>query len=243
MLRFALWGRIALKARLIDAAREFVRLDLRLSHIILGVAIVVGALINLLLPHGWTVWPAILAFGILTYMNEAVSRNGQGFPPYLVYAFFIAAVVAWFLMVLILSTLNPLILILGIGAILYRIVEAFLRQRERDRLIATRRADGVCLHCGQPYDPNAVFCDNCGEEPNPDDAILKRVAQIYRSDDQVQHARAVLGSTAAPTTVSSKEQALLARHRTGKVTHQAPLPKAAKLGPARSTQNPRRAGG
>jgi hypothetical protein len=219
-----------------EALRDYARLDLRLSHIILGVSIVVGMLINVLFAHGWTVWPAVLAFGILTYMNEAVSRNGQGIPPYQVYSFFIAAVVVWFVAVLILSTLNPIILVLGIGAIIYRIVEAWLRQRERNRLIASRRASGVCLHCGEPYDRNAVFCENCGEEPNPDDAILKRVAQIYRSDQQVQHARAVLGSTAKPTTTSSKEQALIARHRTGKVTPASQLPKAAKLGPSRSAK-------
>ena len=223
-----------IKDRLMEAMRQFVRLDLRLSHIILGVSILIGAFINLFFAHGWTVWPVVLAFGILTYINEAVSRNGQGIPPYHVYAFFLGTVVIWFLAVLVLSTLNPVILILGIGAIVYRIIEALLRQRERNRLIASRRAMRVCLHCGEPYDPNAVFCENCGEEPNPDEAILKRVAQIYRSDQQVQHARAVLGATAAPATAATKEQALLARHRTGKVTHQAPLPKAAKLGPARS---------
>ena len=67
-------------------------------------------------------------------------RNGQGIPPYQVYAFFISTVVVWFIAVLILSTLNPIILIIGIGAILYRIIEAMMRQRERDRLIASRRA-------------------------------------------------------------------------------------------------------
>jgi hypothetical protein len=227
-------GQTAIKARLKQVLHEYVRSDLRLSHIILGVAIIVGAVINAVFAHGWTVWPVVLAFGILTYINEAVSRNGQGIPPVQVYAFFIGVVVFWFVMVLILSTLNPLILILGIGAILYRIAEAFLRQRERDRLIAARRADGVCLHCGEVYDPNSVFCENCGEEPNPDVAILTRVAQIYRSDEQMKNARAALSRTAAPATASAKEQALLARRRTGKVTHQAPLPKASKLGPSRS---------
>lgn len=226
--------RTEIKDRLMKGLRDYVQLDLRLSHIMLAIAIVVGALINLIFAHGWTVWPVVLAFGVLTYMNEAVSRNGQGVPPYQVYGFFFGAVVVWFVLVMFLSTLNPLILILGVGAILYRIIEAYLRQRERDRLIATRRMEGVCLHCGQPYDPNAVFCDSCGEEPNPDDAILKRVAQIYRSDQDVQHARAVLGKSAKPTTTSTKEQALIARHRTGKTTHASPLPKAAKLGPSRS---------
>jgi hypothetical protein len=226
-------GQNLIKTRLREALREYVSLDLRLSHIIVGASIVVGALINLLFAHGWTVWPAVLAFGILTHINEAVSRNGEGIPPVQVYGFFIAAVVIWFVLVLILFALNPIILILGLAAIIYRIAEAYLRQRERDRLIASRRMQGVCLHCGEVYDPNAVFCDSCGEEPNPDEAILKRTAQICRNPQDIQRARAILGRTAGPpTSPSSKEQSLLARNRTGKVTHQSPLPKAAKLGPA-----------
>jgi hypothetical protein len=224
------------KARLMEAFRQFASLDLRFSHVALAAAIVLGALINLFLPHGWTVWPAILAFGILTYMNESVSRNCQGFPPYHVYIFFFGAIAAWSLIVLVLSAVNPVILFLGIGAILFRIIEALLRQRQREQLIATRRLQGVCLHCGGPYDQNVVFCETCGEEPNPDEAILKRVAQIYRSNDQIERARSALVRTTTPTTASSKEQALLARHRTGKVTREAPLPKAAKLGPSRSAK-------
>jgi hypothetical protein len=227
-----------IKARLMEALRQYASLDLRFSYLALGGTIVVGGLINLLFAHGWTVWPAILAFGILTYMNEAVSRNCQGFPPYHVYAFFFGAIAVWTLIVLILSAVNPVILLLGIGAILFRIIEAILRQRQREQLIATRRLQGVCLHCGGPYDSNVVFCENCGEEPNPDEAILKRVAQIYRSNDQIERARSALVRTAAPTTASSKEQALLARHRTGKVTPASQLPKAAKLGPSRSAKRP-----
>jgi hypothetical protein len=227
-------GQNLIKARLMEALHEYVSLDLRLSHIMVGASIIVGAFINLVFAHGWTVWPVVLAFGILTHINEAVSRNGEGIPPVQVYGFFFGAVAVWFVLILILFTLNPLILILGLAAIIYRIAEAFLRQRERDRLIASRRMMGVCLHCGEVYDPNAVFCDSCGEEPNPDAAILKRTAQICRSPQDIQRARAVLGKTIARGTPSSKEQALLARHRTGKTTHASPLPKAAKLGPTSS---------
>ena len=222
------------KDRLKQAVREWALLDLRLSHLIVAGAIVVGAFINLVFAHGWTIWPAVLAFGILTYMNEAVSRSGQGIPPYQVYGVFVAAGVVWFGAVLILMWVNPIILVIGLAAIVYRIVEAVIRQRERDRLIAVRRAKGLCLHCGEIYDPNAVFCDTCGEEPNPDSAILKRVAQIYRSQQDIGRTRAVLGRSATPATASSKEQALIARHRTGKVTAPAPLPKAAKINPGGS---------
>jgi len=227
------WNKI--KPRLTAVWREFIRHDLRFSHLVVAASIAIGALINLVFAHGWTVWPVVLAFGILTYINEAVARNGQGIPPFQVYLFFMGAVVLWLLAVAILASLHPLILILGLIAILYRIAEAILRQRERDRLIASRRSQNLCLHCGHTYDSNAVFCDNCGEEPNPDAAILKRVAQIYRSDKDVERARSALSRTAAPSTTSTKEQALIARRHSGKTTHQSPLPKAAKLGPGRSS--------
>jgi hypothetical protein len=80
------------------------------------------------------------------------------------------------------------------------------------------------------YDPNAVFCDSCGEEPNPEAAILKRVAQIYRSSEDMARARAVLGRRVIAGTPAAKEQALIARHHGGKFSKQSPLPKAAKLG-------------
>ena len=232
-------GQQTIKDRLMNEVRQWALLDLRLSHLIVAGAILIGAIINLLLPHGWTIWPMVLAFGILTYMNEAVSRSGQGIPPLQVYAFFIGAGVAWFVAVLLIMSINPLILILGLAAFVYRISEAILKKRERDRLIAKRRADGVCLHCGGPYDPNAPFCETCGEEPNPDVAILKRVAQIYRSPQDISNARAVLAKTATPSTAASKEQALLDRHRTGKVTAPASLPKAAKLGPSSTSRRQR----
>jgi len=218
------------QSRLAIALHEFVRQDLRPSHLILAAMIVVGALVNLLFAHGWTVWPLVLAFGILTIINEAADRNGQGIPPFQVYAFFLGAGAAWIVLVLFLCTIHPIVLIVGMAAIIYRIAEALLKQRERNRLIAYRRAQGVCLHCGEVYDPNAVFCDSCGEEPNPEAAILKRVAQIYRSSEDMARARAVLGRRVIAGTPAAKEQALIARHHGGKFSKQSPLPKAAKLG-------------
>jgi len=218
------------QARLVNALREFARQDLRPSHLILAAMIVVGALVNLLFAHGWTVWPLVLAFGILTLINEAADRNGQGIPPFQVYAFFLGAGAAWIVLVLVLCTIHPIVLIIGMAAVLYRVAEAILKQRERDRLIAYRRAQGLCLHCGEVYDPNAVFCESCGEEPNPEEAILKRVAQIYRSSEDMARARAILGRRAGAESPAAKEQALIARHHGGKISPKSPLPKAAKLG-------------
>ncbi len=190
--------------------------------------IVAGALINIIVAHGWTVWPFVGAFGLLTYINEAAARNGQGIPPFQVYAFFFGAVGVWVLMVFLLSTINPVIVILGIIAVGYRAAQAFIRQRERDRLIAARRAEGRCVHCGESFDPNVLLCESCGEEPNPDEAMLKRIAQIYRTPQEMARTRAALGRAA--NNASAKEAALLARHRSGKATAPVSLPKAAKLG-------------
>jgi hypothetical protein len=228
-----------IKARIANALREYVQHDLHPSHLIIAAMIVVGALVNLTVPHGWTVWPFVAAFGILTYINEAVDRNGQGIPPAKVYAFLFGGTVAWIVLVAVLSRINPLIVMLGIIAIVYRTAQALLRQRERNRLIAARRADGRCIHCGETIDPKAAICLSCGEEPNPDEALLKRVSQIYRGSDDVARARATLSRAAAGSSASAKERALLSRHQTGKVTPPAGLPRAAKLGPSATSKRNR----
>jgi hypothetical protein len=217
-----------IKTRITGLLSEYARLDLRASYIIVVAMIIAGAVINIVVAHGWTVWPFVGAFGVLTYINEAADRNGQGIPPFQVYAFFFGVVALWILMVLLLSSINPIIVVLGVIAVGYRAAQAFIRQRERDRLIAARRADGRCIHCGEMFDPNAILCESCGEEPNPDEALLKRVAQIYRSPEEMARTRATLSRTA--TNATTKETALLARRRTGKTKTPAPLPKAAKLG-------------
>ncbi|HEX4055523.1 MAG TPA: zinc ribbon domain-containing protein [Tepidisphaeraceae bacterium] len=223
----------SIKTQIAAVLREYARHDLRTSHIVVGAMIVVGALLNLIFTHGWTVWPFVLAFGILTYINEAADRNGQGIPPLQVYAFFVGVGAFWVVIVLVISRINPIIMLIGIAALLYRVTEALLRQRERDRLIAFRRTQGLCIHCGEMNEPDAVLCESCGEEPNPEDAILKRVAQICRTPQDMVRARATLMRTAVSTSAGAKESALLARHRTGKVAaKKTELPKAAKLGNA-----------
>jgi len=221
-----------LKRRVGQVFRDYVALETRPSHLIIGAMIVLGAIINAFFAHGWTVWPFVLSFGMLTYINEAVDRSGQGIPPVQVYGLFVAAGVAWIVIVMLLSAINPIIFILGIGVILYRVVEAFLRQREREQLIASRKLKGLCLHCGEVYDPNSSVCQSCWEEPNPDSALLKRVAQICHSPQDMARARAVLTRNApGGGSASAKEAALVARHHGKKTTTASPLPKAAKVGP------------
>jgi hypothetical protein len=226
-----------IRMRVSGALREYARADLRASHIIVVGMVLAGIVINLVVSQGWTVWPFVGAFGVLTYINEAADRNGQGVPPFQVYGFFFGVVAIWILMVLVLSRLNPVIVVVGVIAVGFRAGQAFMRQRERDRLIAFRQADGRCIHCGETFNANSILCDSCGEEPNPDEALLKRVAQIYRTPEEMARTRATL--TRKSTNASSKENALLSRRRAGKTTAPAPLPKAAKLGgtPGKTKRN------
>jgi hypothetical protein len=177
---------------------------------------------------------------MLTIINEAVERNGQGIPPFQVYALFIGIGIAWMVAIMFLSWIHPIFLILGIGVVVYRGVEAYMKQREREQLISFRRERGVCLHCGEVYDPNSVLCESCGEEPNPDGAILKRVAQICRSPQDVAQARSTLSRTTGSNSASAKEKALMARHHgEKKVSKGTELPKAAKVGPSVSKRRGR----
>src|SRR6202453_4763314 len=115
------------KDRISSAVRDFARLDLRPSHLIVGGMVVVGVIVNLVFAHGWTVWPVVLAFAMLTIINEAVERNGQGIPPFQVYAFFIGIGVAWLGVGMCLWAVPPIFLILGLGVVLYRGIEAYLK--------------------------------------------------------------------------------------------------------------------
>jgi hypothetical protein len=228
-------GKISTKQNLADLLHEYITLDLRLSYLIIAAMVLVGAVLNFTLPHGWAVWPFVLAASILTLINDAADRNGQGVPPFQVYAFFGGAVLLWIIVLAVLSTLNPLILLIGVAAVGYRFGQAYIHQRERNRLIRTRAEEGRCLHCGEIYEPNTLLCETCGEEPNPDQAMLQRVANIYRSPEIIARTRKVLTREAKNVSASAREAALIARHH-GKGAAKTALPKAAKLGPSATSK-------
>ena len=73
-----------------------------------------GILVNLLLPHGWTVWPIVLAASLMLLIHEAADRNGVGVPPLMVYSFFGGVVIFWLIGIAVLSLLNPIILLIGV---------------------------------------------------------------------------------------------------------------------------------
>jgi hypothetical protein len=204
---------VELRARLKLAINQYVELDLRWSYLIIAGLIVIGIIVNCLLPHGWTIWPFIASAGLMLMVNEAATRNGHGVPPMRVYALFASAIAIWIAVVVLLSALNIFIIIAGIGVVLYYAIRAQIQQRERNRLIAFRRENRLCIHCGQPADPDAIFCENCGEEPNPEVARMHRVASMARGPDSAARARAKLTPAPETATVKAKEAALLQRRQ------------------------------
>jgi hypothetical protein len=193
--------------------RTYIRTDMRLSYLLIFGMMVIGVLVNLFMPHGWTVWPFVMAAGMMLLIHEAADRNGEGIPPLYVYAFFIGAMLSWFLMMTMLSLINPVILIVGLIVMGYYSALGYIRQREHKRLVMRRRMDGQCIYCGTPADYDLAFCAKCGREPDPDDAQLKRVAHAPRGDGIKQRARDSLKPPPAATAMKSKEQALIDRRR------------------------------
>lgn len=201
------------------AMREFFRNDLRWSYALIGGLIVLGVVINIFLPHGWTIWPLFFAAGGMSMVHEAAERNGQGIPPLHVYAFIAAAIFIWVLLAAISSILNPFVMLLGLLALAYQVFKGYLQDRERNRLIEARRADGLCIHCGHPRVENQVFCDACGEEPDPANARLRRVASIVHTRKNTGHMRSVLSKQNPVTGARAREQALIARRRANRPRH------------------------
>jgi len=198
------------------AWRQFVQRDLRLSYLIIAGMVVLGALVNLGLPHGWTVWPFVVGAAILLLINEATDRHGQGIPPFHVYVFFASAVALWLTLVAIFSVFNPIILILGILVLGYYALQGHLKQRERARLVVQRMAEGRCIHCGAIVIPEMVYCPRCGEEPNPDSSRLKRVAEVPRTAQSKARTRDALAPKPSAASAAQKERALLSRRHRGK---------------------------
>src|SRR6476660_5951629 len=115
------------------ATREFWRMDMRWSYMVSAGLVVVGVIVNILLPHGWTVWPFVGAAALLMMVHEAAERNGHGVPPLHVYALFFGGLAAWIITMAILSVTNPLIVVLGIACLGYYCAKAYLKDRERNK--------------------------------------------------------------------------------------------------------------
>jgi hypothetical protein len=197
--------------RVMMALQQFTRLDLRWSYLAIGVLVVVGAVLNVVLPHGWTVWPIIMAVGGMMMVHEAAERNGQGVPPGHAYAFIFGALFTWLFVGILLSAVNVFVLVLGLVGVFVYATQGYIEGRKREYLRAERRREGLCIHCGMRFNPGLEMCDHCGEEPDPLTTQLSRVAGVARNRRNVDRMRAVIKQESITATAARKEQALLAR--------------------------------
>jgi len=219
MLQFVLQGwptRVKQWARgdLRRGLKEFVEHDLRVTYLAIGGLVVVGIIVNLLLPRGWTVWPFVLGAAIMLGINEMADRSGQGIPPLRIYLLFTGAVIGWIAVVLIISAFNPIVLLVGISILGYYWAKGYIKTRERKKLIIARRVAGCCIHCGQVIDPQYAYCQNCGEDPDPETSLLKRITTAPRGLGSADKARKALKPESIAASAARKEQALMARRRT-----------------------------
>jgi hypothetical protein len=200
----------AQKKELKERLRQYNETDLRWSYVIIAGMCVVGAVVNLFLPHGWVIWPAVLAVGIMVLINEATSRNAQGLPPLLVYGWVFAALLIWVAMAVVFSAIFPILLYVGLPLMLGYGIFAYVKNRKRQHLAADRRAKGLCIHCAQPIELGAAQCLHCGKDSTPSQlSLFKRFQAGNRTAQDVERTRDLL--TPKPPTVAAKrkEEALL----------------------------------
>ena len=202
-----------LKTYLIQAVRSYFQEDLRWSQLAIAGLVVAGLAVNLLMPHGWTVWPLVLMAGLMIMINEAAERSGQGVPPLQVYAMFGAIVGIWIVIVVLLSALHPIIFAAGILVLAYFAAKGYLKNLAKQKLIDQRREDGQCVHCGEPANPEQAICESCGEETNPDATRAKWSTLTAKSPQDQARIRAILKPASGASEARNKEQALLNRRQ------------------------------
>jgi hypothetical protein len=200
------------KAQLQKALRQFVAHDLRWAYLINGGLVVIGAIINIFIPHGWTVWPLVGAAGIMVMINEAHDRNAVGIPPFQVYTLVGVAAVLWMIGAMMFSALGPLLLVCVVIPLLYYGLRGLVAQLRHNRLVTLRKRDGLCVHCGEPADPQYMFCTNCGLDLRALDPAPKPNLDKL-SPAKMEHAREVLTPASPTAEVGRKEQQLLKRKR------------------------------
>lgn len=194
--------------------RQFSIADLRWSYIIVAGMVVVSVLINVIFKSkGWTIWPFTAETAAVVFIQELVERNTDGMPPLQVYALALGILLVWITVAIALSLTNPIIILLGVGALIYYSLRGYMRIRRKQEMIAQRIDQGLCIHCGQPANPDSGVCENCGEDPNPSDSQLKRVQAYSSKNRNPARMRAVLKQDSLAASAKKKEDALIARRR------------------------------
>jgi len=199
------------KGNFLKGLKDYVSYDLRFSYwLVLGM-VLLGIGVSIFVPHGWAIWPFICVAGFLAMVNEAAERNGQGVPPFQVYALFAGAIFVWIVIIAIFSLFNGVVIMIGLVALAYQCARAWMQERERNRVIEARRASGECVHCGEVVTNKNGVCEHCGNEPDPIGTRLRRVANIVNANKDAGRARSAIQQKSNHASASSKEQALISR--------------------------------
>jgi hypothetical protein len=199
-----------IKLYAIKARQQFTWADLKWSYLIIGGLFLLCIPISFMMKDGWTIWPMLPVLAMLIVINESAERNGQGVPPFQVYAFFGMVIGVWIVGVIVLSKVNVFVQLLAMGVLAYYSLKAHLLQRERMRIIEMRRNEGCCIHCGEPSDPEAMICEECGLEVDPERTSQQRTASIALYGKKSDRAREVLTPQSLGNIAAAKEKALLA---------------------------------
>ena len=208
-MRFWSWR----KQDMIEGLTRTYQRDLRWSYLVVFAMVLVGGLMNLVMPHGWTVWPMVLGAVIMMAMHEAAERTSEGVPPFTAYGLFAAGLFAWLVVVALLSAVNPFIVILGLVAIAYQVAHGWMKNRQKRLLVEARREDGRCIYCGLPANYETAYCETCGEDPDPERTRLDRVRSTASQEKRGARIRAALKPESHAASARRREQTLLTRSR------------------------------
>jgi hypothetical protein len=192
---------------------QFSSADLRWSYIVVALLVLVSIVINVILKEGWTIWPFTAEIVAVVVIHEIAERHGEGVAPIKAYVFAFGVLAAWLGVSILLSVTNPLIILLGMGALIYFCGRGYMRLQAKLEIINHRVNNGLCVHCGEPAHPDSGVCEHCGCDPNPSDSQLKRVQAYSSKNRNPAHMRAVLKQDSLSASAHKKEQALLARRR------------------------------
>jgi hypothetical protein len=203
------------KEELRKSLREFTQQKLRWSYLVIAAMVVVGLIVNIFMPHGWVIWPAVLAVGIMAMIHEAADRNNEGVPPFKAYSWFAGALAVWMCVALFLSAVGKVLFIIGLPVLVVYCVRTYQVHRKRSRQIAERREKGLCIFCGQELDPRmGTFCPQCGQTDEEEDLRRRlRDAVTERSVEDVAATRAALKPESPAAAARRKEQELIERRQ------------------------------
>jgi hypothetical protein len=204
-----------LKQEASKALRDFKSTGLRWSYLVIGAMVLIGLIVNIFLPHGWVIWPAVLAIGMMTMIHEAAERNNEGVPPFQAYSWFAGALAVWMGISVFLSKIGIVLFIVGLPVLVVYCVRTYIVYRKRAKQNAERREKGLCIFCGEALDPRmGTFCVQCGQTDEEEDLRRRmRDAVTERSVEDIAHTRAALKPESPAAAARRKEQELLERRQ------------------------------